>query len=134
MTKILMMLVLTTAVAGCTPLTPKDCKKNSALESCTYNRSGKVSDKDIFGEQASSIKKALDAALADPHAWEGKRCNVHLDFNIDGTLQNFIIKGGDEGYCHALAEAAKHAKFPPFKDQHIYDVMGSSRWDMHGQP
>lgn len=80
------------------------------------------------------LKKNLDAALTSPHAWDGKRCNVHIDLKIDGTLQNFIIKGGDKDYCHALAEAAKRAKFPAFTDQHVYDVMGSARWDLHGQP
>jgi colicin import membrane protein len=134
MTKILMFMILAATVTGCAPLAPKDCHKNSALNSCTYNRSGKVSDKDLFGYQASSIKKALDAALTEPHAWGGKRCHAHLDFKIDGTLQNFIIKSGDEGYCHALVEASKRTVFPPFTDQHVYDVMGSSRWDFHGQP
>lgn len=134
MTKIAILILLSTTVVGCSPLTPKDCQKTGALDLCTYERSGKVTDKDIYGEQASGIKKALDAALKKPHVWEGKRCNVHLDFKIDGTLQNFIIKSGDKEYCHALAEAAKLAKFPAFTDQHVYDVMGSARWNMHGQP
>lgn len=134
MTRILMLLIITAAVTGCAPLAPQDCQKNSALDSCTYHRSGTVADKDIYGEQASGIKKALDAALTKPHAWQGKRCDVHLDFKIDGTLQNFIVKGGDENYCHALAEASKRAVFPPFKDQHVFDEMGSSRWNIHGQP
>lgn len=121
-------------IAGCTPLTPKDCQKKSALDSCSYKRSGKVTDKDIYGEQASGIKKALDAALTKPHAWSGKRCNVHLDFNMDGTLQNFIIKSGDKDYCRALAEASRQAKFPSFTNQHVYDDMSSARWEMHGQP
>ncbi|SUB16103.1 Uncharacterised protein [Pantoea agglomerans] len=80
-------------LAGCAPLTPHECIKKSALETCSYNRSGKVGDNDIYGQQASGIKKALDAALSEPHAWKGKRCNAHLDFKIDGTLDNFIIKG-----------------------------------------
>ncbi|WP_426506112.1 cell envelope integrity TolA C-terminal domain-containing protein [Serratia proteamaculans] len=134
MTKILVLILLSATVVGCSPLTPKDCKKKGALDSCTYDRSGKVTDKDIYGEQASGLKKALDAALTKPHAWDGKRCNVHLDFTIDGTLQNFIIKSGDKDYCDALAEAAKRAKFPAFTDQHVYDDMGSARWNMHGQP
>jgi len=134
MTKILMLVVMVATIAGCAPLTPKDCQKKSALDSCSYNRSGKVTDKDIYGEQASGIKKALDAALSEPHAWNGKRCNVHLDFKMDGTLQNFIIKHGDKDYCRALTEASKRANFPAFTDQHVYDVMGSARWDMHGQP
>ncbi|MEG3131136.1 cell envelope integrity TolA C-terminal domain-containing protein [Pantoea cypripedii] len=93
-----------------------------------------MQDKDIYGEQASGIKKALNAALMEPYAWQGKRCNVHLDFNIDGTLQNLIVKGGDENYCHALVEASKRAVFPPFKDPQLFNDMGSSRWIMHGQP
>ncbi|AWV45209.1 tolA family protein [Hafnia alvei] len=134
MIKIFLLVLMTTVLVSCTPLAPKDCRKAHALDSCHYDRSGKVSDNDIYGEQASGIKKNLDAALTSPHAWDGKRCNVHIDLKIDGTLQNFIIKGGDKDYCHALAEAAKRAKFPAFTDQHVYDVMGSARWDLHGQP
>jgi colicin import membrane protein len=134
MTKILMLVLITTTMIGCTPLAPKGCQKVNATDSCSYKNSGKVLDNDIYGKQASGIKKALDAALTEPHAWNTKRCNVHLDFNIDGTLQNFIIKHGDKDYCDALADAAKRAKFPPFTDQHVYDDMGSARWNMHGQP
>jgi len=120
--------------AGCAPLTPHECIKKSALDSCSYKRSGKVSDKDIYGQQASGIKKSLDAALSAPHAWNGKRCNVHLDFKKDGTLENFIVKGGDKDYCQALAGAAKRARFPAFNDQRVFDEMGSARWNMEGQP
>ncbi|AMG59085.1 cell envelope integrity TolA C-terminal domain-containing protein [Pantoea vagans] len=120
--------------AGCAPLTPHECIKKSALDSCSYKNSGKVSDKDIYGQQASGIKTSLDAALSAPHAWTGKRCNVHLDFKKDGTLENFIIKRGDKDYCRALTEAAKRARFPAFTDQHVFDVMGSARWNMEGQP
>lgn len=134
MTKVSMLVMLTIMVSGCAPLAPKDCLKKSALDNCTYVRSGKVSDTDIYGQQASGIKKAFDAALVAGHAWNGKRCNVHLDFKIDGTLQNFIVKGGDQEYCDALLEASRHAKFPAFTDQHVYDVMGSARWNMEGQP
>lgn len=134
MKKILILMLMIATMVSCTPLAPEDCQKVSALDSCDYNRSGRVLDNDIYGKQASGIKKALDAALTTPHAWGTKRCNVHLDFTIDGTLQNFIIKHGDKDYCHALADAAERAKFPPFTDQHVYDVMGSARWNMHGQP
>ncbi|WHQ76744.1 cell envelope integrity TolA C-terminal domain-containing protein [Pantoea sp. Lij88] len=133
MKKIILML-LSVALAGCTPLAPSECNKKTALETCSYNQSGKVGDKDIYGQQASGIKKALDAALTEPHAWNGKRCNAHLDFKIDGTLDNFIVKGGDRDYCKALIEAAKRARFPAFTDQHVFDVMGSARWNMEGQP
>ena len=34
-------------------------------------------------QQAAAIKKALDSALTDPHAWNGKRCNMHLDFTVE---------------------------------------------------
>ncbi len=78
MTKLFMLIIMVATVTGCVHLEPKDCQKNSALNACTYNRSGKLSDKDIFGVQASGIKKALDAALAEPHAWERKRCNAYL--------------------------------------------------------
>lgn len=44
-------------LAGCAPLTPHECIKKSALETCSYNRSGKVGDNDIYGQQASGIKK-----------------------------------------------------------------------------
>ncbi|MDH2066326.1 cell envelope integrity TolA C-terminal domain-containing protein [Pantoea sp. GD03673] len=130
----LILILLTTALAGCAPLAPSECHKTTALESCSYKRSGKVGDNDIYGQQASGIKKALDAALAEPHAWNGKRCNAHLDFKIDGTLDKFIVKGGDKDYCRALTDAAKRARFPAFTDQHVFDVMGSARWNMEGQP
>ena len=132
--KTIILLLLSVALAGCTPLSPRECEKKTALETCSFKRSGKVGDKDIYGQQASGIKKALDAALSEPHAWNGKRCNAHLDFKIDGTLDNFIVKGGDKDYCNALIEAAKHARFPAFTDQHVFDVMGSARWNMEGQP
>ncbi|WAT09526.1 cell envelope integrity TolA C-terminal domain-containing protein [Rouxiella badensis] len=129
-----MLLIITAAVTGCAPLAPKGYQKYSALDSCNSHRSGTVRDKDIYGEQPSGIKKALDAALTKPHAWQGKRCNVHLDFEMGGTLQNFIVKGGDKDYCHALVEASKRAVFPPFKDPKVFNDMGSSRWNMQGQP
>lgn len=34
-------------LAGCAPLTPHECIKKSALETCSYNRSGKVGDNEI---------------------------------------------------------------------------------------
>jgi membrane protein involved in colicin uptake len=132
--KNIILILFSVALAGCTPLAPSECNKASSLDSCSYTRSGKVGDKDIYGQQASGIKKALDAALSAPHAWNGKRCNAHLDFKKDGTLDNFIVKGGDKDYCQALTEAAKHARFPAFTDQHVFDVMGSARWNMEGQP
>lgn len=134
MKKIIILVLMGFMTSGCAPLRPAECQKKSALEDCQYNRSGKVSDRDAYGEQASGIKMALDAALADKHAWKGKRCTMHLDFNIDGSLRHLIVKDGDKDYCQALEEAAKNAKFPPFTDQHIFDVMGSARWDMHGLP
>lgn len=127
-----MMLVAT--ITGCVPLAPKDCQKKNALDTCIYKQSGKVSDNDKYGQQASGIKRALDAALAQPHAWNGKKCNAHLDFKMDGTLQNFIIKGGDADYCQALLDASTRAVFPAFSDRHVYDDMGSARWNMEGQP
>ncbi|WP_337025320.1 cell envelope integrity TolA C-terminal domain-containing protein [Pantoea anthophila] len=132
--KKIILILLSAAIVSCTPLKPHECDKSRALDSCRYNRSGKVGDNDIYGKQASGIKKALDAALSQPHAWNGKRCNAHLDFRKDGTLEHFIIKGGDKAYCNALREAAKNARFPEFTDQHVFDVMGSARWNMEGQP
>lgn len=57
MIKIFLLVLMTTVLVGCTPLAPKDCRKAHALDSCHYDRSGKVSDNDIYGEQASGIKK-----------------------------------------------------------------------------
>lgn len=59
---------------------------------------------------------------------------MHLDFTIDGLLQNLEIKGGDKAYCQALADAATRATFPPFTDERVFQDMGSSRWNMEGQP
>ncbi|QJT80705.1 cell envelope integrity TolA C-terminal domain-containing protein [Kosakonia sp. MUSA4] len=132
MKKLMMLALLGSIATGCVPLHPTDCLKKNALEPCSYNRSGKVTDTDIYGQQAAGIKNALDSALADRHAWKGKTCNMHLDFNYDGKLQNIIIKGGDKAYCDALEVAAKKADFPPFTDQKVYDVMSSARWNMQG--
>lgn len=132
MEKLMMLALLVSVATGCTPLHPTDCLKKSALESCAYNRSGNVTDTDIYGQQAAGIKNALDSALADRHAWKGKTCTVHLDFNYDGKLQNMVIRGGDKEYCAALEAAAKKAIFPPFTDQKVYDVMSSARWNMQG--
>lgn len=134
MKKVVMLVCLATAITGCAPLAPEGCQKKTALDSCSYKQSGKVSDKDIYGQQAAAIKKALDSALADPHAWNGKRCNMHLDFTVDGLLQNLEIKGGDKAYCQALADAATRATFPPFIDERVFQDMGSARWNMEGQP
>ncbi|WP_282677558.1 cell envelope integrity TolA C-terminal domain-containing protein [Serratia marcescens] len=128
------LMTLALILTGCEPLRTTDCIKNTALDSCSYNQSGKVTDKDIFGKQAAGIKKAIDAALINEHSWNGKHCNMHIDFTIDGDLQNIIVKDGDAEYCAALVDAAKRAKFPPFANQHVFDVMGSARWNMEGQP
>ncbi|EOC1287891.1 cell envelope integrity TolA C-terminal domain-containing protein [Cronobacter sp. JZ38] len=134
MKKFLLVMLMVAGVAGCAPLAPDGCKKTRALDPCIYKNSGRVSDKDIYGKQAAGIKTALDAALADPHAWNGKTCTVHLDFEKDGRLVNFIIKDGDQAYCQALKEAAGRATFPPFTHDRVYNDMGSARWDMQGQP
>ncbi|HEM8686460.1 TPA: tolA family protein [Citrobacter koseri] len=134
MIKFLMLIVVTLTIAGCSPLAPTGCQKKNAMESCEYKSSGKVSDKDIYGWYSSRIKKALDAALTEPHAWNGKRCDAHLDFKVDGTLQNFIVKGGDKDYCAALQKASERATFPAFTDRRVYFNMSSARWNFEGQP
>lgn len=55
--QLLVTLLTAAAVTGCAPLAPKECHKTRALDACTYHRSGKVSDKDSYGVQASGIKK-----------------------------------------------------------------------------
>ncbi|WFX97264.1 hypothetical protein [Citrobacter braakii] len=52
MTKITILVVMFATIAGCTRFIPKDCQKKSALGSSSYNRSGKVTVKDIYGKQA----------------------------------------------------------------------------------
>lgn len=69
MTKITILVVMFETIAGCTRFIPKDYQKKSALGSSSYNRSGKVTDKDIYGEQASGIKKALDTAQIPLLEW-----------------------------------------------------------------
>lgn len=114
MKKCLLVMLMAAGVAGCAPLAPDGCKKTRALDPCIYKNSGRVSDKDIYGKQAAGIKTALDAALADPHAWNGKTCTVHLDFEKDGRLVNFIIKDGDQAYCQALKERRRACHIPAF--------------------
>lgn len=95
--KKIILILLSATIVSCTPLKPHECDKSRALESCRYNRSGKVGDNDIYGKQASGIKKALDAALSQPHAWNGKRCNAHLDLQERWHPGAFYHQGGRQG-------------------------------------
>jgi colicin import membrane protein len=134
MKKIIRIMLMAVAVAGCAPKTAKEPRINSLSDSAAYKESGMVSESDIYGQQASGIEKALDAALNKPHAFYGKTCNVSMILDIDGSLQRFSVNSGDKEYCHALLAAARQAKFPAFTDRNVYEAMGASKWNMHGQP
>lgn len=130
MKKILMFVLLTGAVAGCTPLHPDNCHKTIALSDCD---SGRYTDQDEYGRQALAIKEAIESQLADRHAWKNKKCRLHMDFAYDGKLHNVESREGNKAYCEALVSAAKKATFPPFPNQHVYEAFASSRFVILGE-
>ncbi len=130
MKKIMMLVILTIFTSSCTPLHPSDCHKTTALGSCS---SGRFTDDDEYGKQASAIKVSIESQLRDRYAWSGKKCRIHMSFSYNGKLNSITTSEGNKQYCAALVEAANRAAFPPFTDKKIYDVFSQSRFDMKGE-
>ena len=137
MKKVVMLVCLATAITGCAPLAPEGCQKKTALDSCSYKQSGKVSDKDIYGQQAAAIKKALDSALADPHA--RMVSNATCISNLPSTG---YCRTGDkrrrQSVLPALADAATRATFRPSRTSVCFRIWvlpaGTWRGNRRGKP
>lgn len=130
MKKVLLLIMVATTTLGCTPLHPSNCHKTIALSNCG---SGRYTDKDEYGAQASAIKEAVESQLADRNAWSGKKCRLHFDFAKNGKLENTIIRFGSKNYCAALKAAAAKAEFKPFPNEELYDTFANSRFDFNGK-
>lgn len=127
--KIFMLAVVGTLVSGCTPFHPSGCHKTSATGSCG---SGSWKDQDEWGMQARAIRSAINAKIADPQSWTGKKCRIHMEFSQDGTASNISTSNGNEAYCEAVKSAAKKAKFPAFTNPEVYRDFEKSGFDMRG--
>ncbi|MDZ7324473.1 tolA family protein [Kosakonia sacchari] len=130
MKKFLLLILLGSVVAGCTPLHPSGCHKTTALGSCD---SGRFTDQDEYGKQARAIKHAIESRLADRSEWKGKKCRLHMEFAYDGKLNNIETREGNKAYCAALKTAAQRATFPAFPSQRVYQAFESSRFVMVGE-
>lgn len=126
----LLVIFLAGVVTGCTPLHTSGCHKTTALGSCD---SGRFTDQDEYGKQARAIKNAIESRLADRSGWKGKKCRLHLEFALDGTLKKIETREGNKAYCAALKTAAQRASFPAFPSQRIYQAFESSRFVMVGE-
>ncbi|CAM3475058.1 tolA family protein [Rouxiella silvae] len=127
--KIFMLAVVATLATGCTPLHPSGCHKTSAMGNCG---SGTWDDQDEWGAQARAIRTAINAKIADPQSWKGKKCRLHLEFAMDGTVSNISTSNGNKAYCEALKSAAQKAKFPAFTHPEVYRDFQKSGFSMRG--
>lgn len=128
--KIIVMLAAACSLAtGCAPLHPSGCHKTTATGSCS---SGRWDDRDEWGAQARAIRDAVNAQIAEPEKWKGKKCSLHLEFKEDGTASNISTSNGNKAYCEALESAAKKAKFPAFTNPTVYQDFQQSGFDMRG--
>jgi len=127
--KILMLAVLGSLISACAPLHPPGCHKTTAMGNCS---SGRWEDQDEWGAQARAIRAAINAKLAEPENWKGKKCRLHLEFQQDGTVSKISTSDGNKAYCEALKSAAQRAKFPAFTNPDVYQDFQKSRFDMRG--
>lgn len=127
--KIFMLAVVASLATGCAPLHPSGCHKITATGNCS---SGRWNDQDEWGAQARAIRTAINAKLADPQSWKGKRCRLHIEFAQDGTASNISTSNGNKAYCEAVKSAALKAKFPAFNNPEIYKDFQKSGFDMRG--
>lgn len=124
-----MLAVVVSLAAGCAPLQPSGCHKTTATGSCS---SGRWENQDEWGAQARAIRAAINANVADPQRWKGKKCRLHLEFAQDGRALKISTSNGDKGYCEAVKLAAQEAKFPAFSNPKVYRDFLMSRFDMQG--
>lgn len=126
---IVMLAIVGSMVAGCAPLQPSGCHKTTATGICS---SGRWDDKDEWGAQARAIRDAVNANVADPQRWKGKKCRLHLEFAEDGTALNISTSNGNKAYCEAVKSAAQKAQFPAFTNPEVYRDFQKSGFDMQG--
>lgn len=127
--KILMLSVVFNLAAGCAPLHPAGCHKTTAMGNCS---SGRWDDQDEWGAQARAIRAAINANLAEPQRWKGKKCRLHMEFAQDGRVLKVSTSDGDKRYCEAVRIAAQKAKFPAFTNPEVYRDFQESGFDMRG--
>ncbi|XDY57520.1 cell envelope integrity TolA C-terminal domain-containing protein [Cronobacter condimenti] len=127
--KLFMLAFVASLVTGCTPLKPSVCHKTTATASCG---SGKWGDHDEWGAQARAIRAAINAKIAEPQIWEGKKCRLHIEFAQNGMALKISTSDGDKAYCEAVKSAAQKATFPAFTNQEVYRDFEKSRFDLRG--
>ena len=125
--KITMVAILVHLAAGCAPLHPSGCHKTMATGNCG---SGRWDDRDEWGAQARAIRDAVNANLAEPQRWKGKKCRLHMEFAQDGTALKVSTSDGDKGYCETVKLAALKAKFPAFTNPEVYRDFQKAGFDM----
>lgn len=128
-TQIFMLAFVAGLATGCAPLHPSGCHKTTAMGNCG---SGKWDDQDEWGAQARAIKAAIEAKIADPQNWKGKKCRLHIEFAQNGTVLNVSTSDGNKDYCAAVKSAAQQATFPAFTNQEVYHDFQKSRFDLRG--
>ncbi len=124
-----MLAVVVSVAAGCAPLQPAGCHKTTAMGNCG---SGRWEDQDEWGAQARAIRDAINANVADPQRWKGKKCRLHLEFAQDGTALKVSTSKGNKEYCEAVKLAAQKAKFPAFTNPEVYRDFQKVGFDMRG--
>lgn len=127
--KMFMLAVVVSLIAGCAPLQPSGCHKTSAIGSCS---SGRWEDQDEWGAQARGIRAAINANLAEPERWKGKKCRLHMEFAQDGRTLKVSTSNGNKEYCEAVKVAAQKAKFPAFSNPEVYRDFQKVGFDMRG--
>lgn len=127
--KMCMLAFVASLVMGCAPLQPSGCHKTTALGNCG---SGNWDDRDEWGSQARAIRAAINAKLAEPQNWKGKKCRLHIEFAQDGTALNISTSDGNKAYCEAVKSAAQKATFPAFTNEAVYRDFQKSRFDLRG--
>ncbi len=127
--KMFMLAVVVSLLAGCAALHPSGCHKTTALGSCG---SGRWEDQDEWGAQARAIRAAVNANLAEPERWKGKKCRLQMEFAQDGRALKISTSKGNKEYCEAVKMAAQKAEFPAFRNPEVYRDSQKIGFDMRG--
>jgi len=127
--KMLLIAVVVSLGAGCTPLQPSGCHKTSAIGSCS---SGRWEDQDEWGSQARGIKAAIEDEIAEPERYKGKKSRLHMEFAQDGRALKISTSDGDKEYCEAVRTASQKAKFPAFTNPEVYQDIQKVGFDRRG--
>ncbi|WP_414632199.1 cell envelope integrity TolA C-terminal domain-containing protein [Acinetobacter sp. UBA5984] len=94
--------------------------------------SGRWDEQDEWGAQTRAIRAAVNANLAEPERWKGKKCRLHMEFAQDGRVVKISTSKGNKAYCEAVKLAAQKAKFPAFSNPEVYRDFQRSGFDMRG--